>query len=161
MERSESITTLAKALVKAQSEMGTAKKDSNNPFFKSKYADINALREAAIPALNSNGIVILQPPTVRDGVNYIETILMHESGEFISSLNQVLVVKANDPQAFVAAQTYTRRGAFQAMLSMGAEDDDGNTASGRSKKEVQVGGSSEVSENVPEKASGGRFRRGN
>jgi hypothetical protein len=134
MNRSENISKLLTALIKAQSEMGNAIKDSKNPFFKSNYADLNALRAEALPLLFKNGITILQPPTTFEGKNYIETILAHESGEFISSLNEVIVAKANDPQSYLAAQTYTRRGAFQAVLCMGAEDDDGNFASGKTNK---------------------------
>lgn len=134
MNRSESISKLLTSLIKAQSEMGNAIKDSKNPFFKSNYADLNALRAEALPLLFKNGLTILQPPTTFEGKNYIETILAHESGEYISSLNEVIVAKANDPQSYLAAQTYTRRGAFQAVLCMGAEDDDGNFASGKTSK---------------------------
>ena len=57
MKQSENIEKIALALVKAQSEMGTAIKDSNNPFFKSKYADLNSIREACMPSLLKHGIV--------------------------------------------------------------------------------------------------------
>ena len=136
MIKSDTISKLLTSLIKAQSEMGNAIKDSKNPFFKSSYADLNSLRAEALPLLYKNGLTILQPPATADGKNYIETILAHESGEFISSLNEVIVAKQNDPQSYLAAQTYTRRGAFQAMLCMGAEDDDGNYASGKSDKLV-------------------------
>jgi len=53
---------IATALVKAQKEMSNPKKDATNPFFKSKYADLNAVREAVIPTLNQFGISVLQPP---------------------------------------------------------------------------------------------------
>ncbi len=157
MKRSESTKNLMAALVKAMSEMGTAKKDSNNPFFKSKYADINALREVALPVLYANGITVLQPPTFIDGVDFIETTIEHTSGEFISSLNRVVLAKQNDPQAFLAAQTYTRRGALQSFLCMGAEDDDGNGISGRSTTKVN---NSESNEQEPQpEAPKGRFSR--
>ena len=58
---------IAKALLEAQKEMGNAVKGSNNPFFKSKYADLNSIREACMPALNRNGIVVLQPTVHLDG----------------------------------------------------------------------------------------------
>lgn len=132
MKRSETIGKVVGALLRAQKNMGNVTKDSKNPFFKSNYADINALRAEAMPALNAEGLVLLQPPTTYEGKNYIETIIAHEeSGEFISSLNEVITSKQNDPQNYLAAQTYTRRGALQAFLSMGSEDDDGNTANGR------------------------------
>lgn len=94
MNRSESIAKISAALVKSQSEMSNAKKGSNNPFFKSKYADINSIREAALPVLNSHGITVIQPTCVLDGVNYVETVLLHESGEYISSLTQIVVIAA-------------------------------------------------------------------
>lgn len=131
MRTSETFTKVATALVKAQAKMGNATKDSKNPFFKSNYADLNAIREVALPVLSEEKLVVLQPPAVYEGKNYIETIIMHESGEFLSSLNEVIVAKSNDPQAFLAAQTYARRGALQAFLNIGAEDDDGNKAAGR------------------------------
>lgn len=67
MNKSESIAKIAGALVKAQSEMGNAVKDSKNPFFKSSYADLNSIREASLPVLNKHGISVLQPTTVIEG----------------------------------------------------------------------------------------------
>lgn len=179
MNRSETIGKVVGALLRAQKNMGNVTKDSKNPFFKSKYADINALRAEAMPALNAEGLVLLQPPTTFEGRNYIETIIAHEeSGEFLSSLNEVITSKQNDPQNYLAAQTYTRRGALQAFLSMGSEDDDGNTANGRKIVEEKPSGvarkekvseelakeSEEVPQEQPTEATntrpqGGSFRR--
>lgn len=128
MNKSESIVKIASALVKAQSEMGNAVKDSKNPFFKSKYADLNSVREACIPALNKNGISVLQPTSVVDGKLYVETLLLHESGEFISGLYEVIAAKQNDPQSLGSSITYARRYGLQAMVNIGAEDDDGQAA---------------------------------
>ena len=69
MIRSESITKLAPALLEAQKKMGVALKDAKNPFFKSSYADLNAVIDASIPTLNEQGIVVLQNPTVLDNGN--------------------------------------------------------------------------------------------
>jgi hypothetical protein len=80
MNRSESIVKIASALVKAQATMGNAVKDSKNPFFKSNYADLNAVREACLPALNANGVSVLQPTVSIDGRSFVETVLLHESG---------------------------------------------------------------------------------
>ncbi len=131
MNRSESIVKIATALVKAQSQMGNAIKDAKNPFFKSKYADLNAVREACIPALNANGISVLQPTTVIDGKLYVETLLLHESGEYISGVYEVVVGKANDPQSLGAAISYSRRYGLQSMVNIGADDDDAESAMGR------------------------------
>ena len=121
---------IAKALIKAQSEMGTATKGSANPFFKSRYADLNSIREVVIPALNANGIVVLQPTVSIDGRNYVRTMLLHSTGESISSDTEILFVKANDPQAQGSGITYARRYGLQSLLCVGAEDDDANKASG-------------------------------
>jgi hypothetical protein len=136
MNRSESITKISAALVKAQSEMGSATKDAKNPFFKSSYADLNSIREATIPVLNKNGITVLQPTTVFEGVPYVETTLLHESGEFLSSLTQIIAPKANDPQAAGSGISYSRRYGLQSFLCVGAEDDDGEKAMGRNVKTV-------------------------
>lgn len=139
MKTSESIKNLSKALLKAQSQMGSAKKDSKNPFFKSTYADLPTVMEVVKAPLNEAGIIILQPASSsvypEGAKNYITTTLIHaESGEWISSDTEVVCAKANDPQAFGAAQTYARRFGLQSMLFIPAEDDDGNYASGRSVK---------------------------
>lgn len=133
MNRSESIAKISAALVKAQSEMGNASKGSANPFFKSKYADLNSIREACLPVLNAQGISVLQPTTVLDGKLYVETLLLHESGEFISGVYEVVVGKQNDPQALGAAISYSRRYSLQSMVNIGAEDDDAESAMGRGK----------------------------
>lgn len=126
---------ITKAIIEAQKEMGNAIKDSSNPFFKSKYADLNAIREACMPVLNKHGIAVLQPTAVFDGKNYIKTILLHESGESIESLTEIVYSKANDAQAQGSGITYARRYGLQSMVNVGAEDDDGNKASVPAKEE--------------------------
>jgi hypothetical protein len=132
MIKSDNLKLLAVALVKAQKNMGAALKDSKNPFFKSKYADLNAIIDAAIPALNEQGIAVLQSPEITaEGNSVIETMLLHESGEFITGRSRVVVSKANDAQSEGSATTYARRYGLQAMVTLKAEDDDGNAASGK------------------------------
>jgi hypothetical protein len=128
MNRSENIAKIASAIVKAQAEMGNAVKDSKNPFFKSKYADLNAVREACMPALNKHGVSVIQPTSVIEGKLYVETVLLHESGEFLSGLYEVVVGKQNDPQALGAAISYSRRYGLQSMVNIGASDDDAESA---------------------------------
>jgi hypothetical protein len=117
------------ALLKAQREMGNATKDNVNPFFKSKYADLNSVREAVTPLLNSNGIVVLQPMCTVDGSEYVKTVLMHESGEVLESYTKIICKSQNDPQAYGSGVTYARRYGLQSFMSIGADDDDGNKAS--------------------------------
>lgn len=126
MEQQKQIAT---AFIKAQSEMNNAVKSSNNPFFKSKYADINSVLEAIIKPLNSNGICVLQPIVIDNGIALIKTILLHSSGEQIDSLTPIISKDNTDAQKFGSAVTYARRYALQSICSIGAEDDDGNLAS--------------------------------
>lgn len=134
MNSSPTIAIIAAALVKAQSEMGNAKKDAVNPFFKKTYADINSVREAVLPSLNKFGITIIQPLTVADGVSYVETVMLHESGEYISSLTQVITDKPGDAQRHGSGISYARRYALQSIVNIGAEDDDANGATGKEAK---------------------------
>lgn len=137
MQSSTSITKISAALVKAQSEMTNAKKDSVNPFFKKAYANLNSIREAVLPVLNKNGITAIQPTCILDGVDYVETVLLHESGEYISSLTRVVVDKVNDAQRHGSGLSYARRYALQSIVNIGAEDDDANSAVGNMVNHVQ------------------------
>ena len=126
---------IATALVKAQMEMTSAKKSAENPFFKKKYADLNSVREACMPSLNANGIVVLQPIVYHEGKNFVQTMLLHESGETITGLTEIMYSKANDAQAQGSGITYARRYGLQSLCNVGAEDDDGNHASAPAKVE--------------------------
>ena len=120
---------IATALLKAQSEMSNPKKGATNPFFKSKYADLNAIREAVIPTLNENGISVLQPIVHVEGKNFVKTILLHESGEFLESITEIIYNKQNDAQAQGSGISYARRYALQSFVCVGSDDDDGHKAS--------------------------------
>ena len=122
-------STIAVALLAAQSEMGNAKKGSDNPYFKSKYADLNAIREVAIPVLNRHGIVVLQPTVHIDGRNFVKTLLLHESGESLESFTEILFAKPNDAQSQGSGISYARRYGLQSFVNIGADDDDANAAS--------------------------------
>lgn len=119
---------IATALLKAQTEMSNPKKGATNPFFKSKYADLNSIREAVIPVLNSNGISVLQPIVHIDSKNFVKTILLHESGESLESLTEIVYNKINDAQAQGSGISYARRYALQSFVCVGADDDDGQKA---------------------------------
>ena len=131
MQKSESIAELAEALAKAQGEMAAAKKDSTNPFYHSKYADLAQIVEAIRKPLSDNGLAISQliQPDAETAV--IETILMHQSGEWLSSIIQLKPVKT-DPQGIGSAITYARRYALGAIVGLATEeDDDAEGAMGR------------------------------
>jgi hypothetical protein len=154
-------TKIAAAFIKAQSQMGNATKESNNPYFKSKYADLNSVREACLPALNDNGIAVLQPTIQIEGRNYVKTILLHESGETIESLTEILFAKPNDPQAQGSGITYARRYGLQSLVNIGAEDDDGNKAAekpkGNEKKNQFAGLAETADKDLAEKKEGYRL----
>ena len=122
MNTSKSINQIVPALLSAQKVIGSAKKGASNPFFKSKYADLGSVMEACKEALNENGITILQPVSGW----MLETILLHESGEWMSSETPVVCASVTDPQKMGSAITYARRYGLQSMVFIPAEDDDGN-----------------------------------
>lgn len=128
---SATITKISAALLKAQSKMGGAVKDAKNPFFKSNYADLNAVREASLPVLNAEGITVLQPTVVIGERNYVRTLLLHESGEYLASDTEIIMNKANDAQSNGSGISYARRYGLQSFLNIGAHDDDGEAAVGR------------------------------
>jgi hypothetical protein len=119
---------IATALLNAQGEMSNPKKGATNPFFKSKYADLNAIREAVIPVLNAHGISVLQPIVHFENKNFVKTILLHESGELMDSLTEIIYNKQNDAQAQGSGISYARRYALQSFVCVGADDDDGQKA---------------------------------
>lgn len=128
MKNSEQINELAVALNKAQADFMVAKKDAKNPFFKSKYATLNAVYEAVAEALLKNGLSVIQP-IVGDAV---ETTIIHTSGQFITSSCPIVCAKQNDPQAMGSAITYARRYSLASLLGvMTDEDDDGEKAMAR------------------------------
>lgn len=130
---SETITKIASALLAAQKSMGNATKGSTNPFFKSTYADLNSVREVAIPALNANGITVLQPTVVIDGKNYVNTLLLHESGEYMGSVTEIKNSKGT-AQDEGSGISYARRYGLQSLLNIGAVDDDAESTMVRDNK---------------------------
>lgn len=128
MQKSESIKNLAAALNKAQAAMGGAAKDSSNPFFKSSYADLGSVVAAIKEPFASNGLSYTQFPIEDGGRIGVETILMHESGEWMANSFTVNLTK-QDAQGAGSAITYARRYALQAIAGIPSEDDDGNAAS--------------------------------
>jgi hypothetical protein len=117
------------ALVKAQKGFGPALKSSQNPHFKSRYADLSACVEAVVEALNDNGIALTQHTHHAEGGVCVETILIHESGEELSFGKLFVPCTKQDAQGYGSAITYARRYQLQTALGIAPEDDDGNAAS--------------------------------
>jgi hypothetical protein len=129
MNQSESIANLAKALSIVQGKLTYAAKDSANPFFKSKYADLESVWDSCRSLLSDNGLSVIQfPGEYIDGTMSLTTILTHASGEFISQQMSVPVTKP-DAQGAGSALTYMRRYALAAVVGVVQADDDGNAAS--------------------------------
>jgi hypothetical protein len=155
MKTSETIDKIAPALIKAQNEIGAATKGSSNPFFKSRYADLGSVMEACKQPLLENGLCVLQPVGHDEHGEYVETVVIHASGQFISERMRIEPPKkmicpnpkkeeafepflAPDPQAQGSAITYARRYALQSMLFIPAEDDDGEGAMQRGQQSHQT-----------------------
>ena len=138
MNKSESISNLAKALCKAQNEMGGAVKDAKNPFFKSNYADLTAAIKAIKEPFANNGLSYSQFPVTSEGGGGIGvvTILMHSSGEWLESEFYLPLAK-KDAQGGGSAVTYARRYSLQSMAGIPTADDDAEAAMMRGKSQGQ------------------------
>lgn len=123
------INELAKALAAFQAEVVTVGKGADNPFFKSKYAELGSIMKKAQPVLTKHGLSVVQLPDNLDGQAALTTILMHTSGQSLRA-TVPLVLSKQDPQGFGSAMTYFRRYGYAAALQIVIdEDDDGNNAS--------------------------------
>ena len=131
MQHSDTLAELGKALAAVQGEMGHAPMNATNPFLKSKYADLGAIIETAKPVLPQHGLSYSQHPCGEGGRIGVETILMHSSGEWLSSRIEMDAVDERGKSAAQVAGsiiTYLRRYALAAALGIYAdEDNDGNT----------------------------------
>ena len=132
--QSESIAALAAALSKAQADITGALKDSSNPFFKSKYADLASCWDACRKQLAANGLCVIQTTNTTDAGVVLVTTLAHSSGEWIRGVLPV-VTKDNGPQAQGSGITYARRYALAAIVGLAQIDDDAEAAQARGKPE--------------------------
>lgn len=120
--------TIYENLFEAKKHIGKISKDSKNPFFKSKYFDINGLLNAVEPVLAENGLLLLQP--IEDG-KVITKIVNVADGVTIQS--EMTLPNLTDAQKLGSAITYFRRYTAQSLLGLQAEDDDANLASRKPK----------------------------
>ena len=126
-------TDAIKALIAAQADMGKVTKNAQNPFLKNKYADLNAVLDVVLPALHAHGFVLVQPiQSSEDGGEAVVTRIIHSTGWELSG-SCGISYKSGDMQSKGGAITYARRYGILALLSLGSEDDDGETAVGRGK----------------------------
>ena len=136
MNKSESIDQLALALAKAQGELKPAKMNKNNPFFKSKYADLESVWDSIRLSFSKNGLSITQTiHTDEGGHSALLTHLLHSSGQWITSAMPLHPEKLT-PQGLGSAITYARRYALSAIAGVCSdEDDDGNLAETKPKED--------------------------
>ena len=136
MNQSTDITKLAIALCVVQKNLPRAKKDSINPHFKKSYADLSSVWDACLDPLTKNGLSVAQLPGKDEHGQYVETMLIHESGQWLKSRAYVTPVK-DDPQAIGSAITYARRYGLSAMVGVCPEDDDAEGAMDRKNHPAQ------------------------
>ncbi len=130
MDKSEAIDALAVALAKAQAKMRPAVKDSKNPHFGNKYADLASVWDACRDPLTANDLAVVQLPSTDGNIVSVTTTLMHKSGQWISSRASAQMAKT-DPQSIGSAITYLRRYGLSAMVGIAPDDDDAEAASPR------------------------------
>ena len=128
---------LAKAMAKAQGDLGPVLKDKTNPAFRAKYADLGAVLEAILPAMNRAGLSLIQSPSYDGSLVGVTSILLHESGEWMEATLHMKPVKM-DPQGIGSCITYARRYAALAIAGAAPEDDDANAASGAVERAQRV-----------------------
>lgn len=137
VERSTDFADLLKALLEASKKFDHILKNTNNPLYNKKYADLSSIIEATEPALSEQGLKIIQFPLTYERSAGITTILLHSSGQYFQS---TLLLSAEgkgkdntvrfDAQTQGGAITYARRYAYKSLLGLSEEDDDGNNLIG-------------------------------
>lgn len=137
MSKSEQINELALALSKVQGEIEGAIKDANNPFFKSKYADLTSCWQACREQLSKNGIAVVQSGDDSDTHLCLTTTLMHSSGQWIDGTHRMekkitekdKTRRDMNAQDIGAAITYLRRFSLCSLVGICPEDEDANSIS--------------------------------
>ena len=129
MKTSEQLNELATALSKAQGEISDAEKSSDNPFFKSKYADLAEVLGQIRPIFSANGLSIIQLPSLEaEGHVAVNTMLLHSSGQWVQDAMSMPVQGKNVAQESGSVITYMRRYAAAAVAGIAQVDTDANQA---------------------------------
>lgn len=139
MTRSETIGNLAAALAKAQGQMHGATKDSKNPHFNSRYADLASIVDASREPLAKHELSVIQiPSTPEAGIVAMTTLLLHSSGEWMQSDELRVQAKDAGPQAVGSCLTYLRRYQLAALVGIAPEDDDAEAGESRAVSSQQT-----------------------
>lgn len=144
-------------ILKLQSEIGVLSKTETNPFYKSKFFDINGLLAQLQPLLEKHGLTVIQPIDYVDGHTSITTQVWDGEKELVSA--SFPLPKQEDPQKMGSAITYYRRYALQSLFLLQAEDDDANLGSGKKAPQNASQPQSEDATDVPPEVFN-RFNRG-
>ena len=132
---------LMDALDKVKEKLKPLKKDSFNPHFRNKYADLNSHLEEIEPLFREQGLLLTQPTSVLEtSTGQVRNIVMSEVTHLATGqtkISSLMLPDLQDPQKICAAITYYRRATLNSLLSMSSEDDDGNTASGHANKSTK------------------------
>lgn len=130
---SSEIAKIYEALSKAQAEIKLAMRDSENPYFKSRYANLGAFIEVSRPYLTKNGLSVhWRQEITLDGQSILVCTLGHSSGQYIESRHRVIPPK-NDIQSIGSYMTYLRRYSYVALCGLSDTDDDGEAAMAESR----------------------------
>lgn len=138
MENESNDKVVFGAFVRAQKKFGPALKSSSNPHFRSKYASLDAVIDAVIDGLHSEGFALTQFTEDNHEGAFVRTVLLHESGGLLTLGELFMPAVKNDPQGFGSALTYCRRYSLLSAMGIAPEDDDGNAASKTPVKRVSA-----------------------
>lgn len=127
MEMTNATPALFAALAAAQGEVGNATKRSDNPHFRSKYADLAEVLNTTRETLPHHGLSLTQSTAFDGSFVHVTTVVAHAEGGWISSTASCIPAKS-DAQGIGASTTYLRRYGAAAMAGIAQEDDDGNAA---------------------------------
>jgi hypothetical protein len=157
MRHSETVGAIASALAKAQKQIEGAAKDSKNPHFNSRYADLASIVDACRGPLADNGLAIIQSPSTDAQLVRMTTLLLHSSGEWIESDPLTVQVRDAAPQAVGSGITYLRRYQLAAVCGVAPDDDDAEAAEGRTAKApaAKASAPSPSAEKIPSSPNGG------
>lgn len=125
--------------------VGVLEKKATNPFYKSKYIDINGVLDVLDPELNKQGLEIVQPLTTVGTRPAVRTVI--KDGDNVLFDDAIIMPDLQDPQKMGACITYYRRYSLISLFALKAEDDDGNMASGKAKQQNYAEGVPPVPDN--------------
>ena len=143
-------TSINEKLFNLQQEIGTISKDASNPFYKSKYFDINSLIKQLQPLLKKHRLLLLQP--IEEDMVVSKLLCIDGGGGVVSGLK---LPEITDPQKLGSCITYYRRYTLSSLLGLQSEDDDGNTASNKAVEEQKW-----LNQNTPEYSKAIEFIKG-